>query len=308
MEIGVPETDATILSDPNKPEYLSPPLIRNKLNPKSIAKTRAIFDFPKLLNINMVASIIILSIREIIMIKINSFSSFFVANWKLNGDFKFIDQFLDNLQVPSDNSKCIVICPTSTYLDYIRHKKNNFYVGAQNVSEHEKGAYTGEISCNALSDLNIDFCILGHSERRQLFNETSTDVSLKSSKVIEFKIVPIVCIGETLEEKENGKTNNILSQQLEDSIPVSSNSDNTIIAYEPVWAIGTGLTPTLEEINKTHQFIKNHNTKFENFKVLYGGSVNANNANEIVSLSNVDGALIGGASLNYDDFTKIIKD
>ena len=121
--MGVPETDATILSDPNKPEYLSPPLIRNKLNPKSIAKTKAIFDFPKLLNINIVASIIILSIREIIMIKINNFSSFFIANWKLNGEFKFIDHFIDNLNVPKDNTKCVVICPMSIHLDYISQKK-----------------------------------------------------------------------------------------------------------------------------------------------------------------------------------------
>ena len=306
--MGVPETDATTLSDPNKPEYLSPPLMRNKLNPNSIAKTKAIFDFPKLLNINIVASIIILSIREIIMIKINSFSSFFIANWKLNGDFKFIDQFIDNLKVPKDNSKCIVICPTSIHLDYLRCKKNNFYVGAQNVSEYQDGAFTGEISCNALLDLNIEFCILGHSERRQLFHETNNEVCLKASRVIEHKIIPIVCIGETLEEKENGKTNDVLSKQLEDSIPISSNSYNTIIAYEPVWAIGTGLTPTLEEINTTHEFIKNHNSKFANYKILYGGSVKANNAKEIVSLSNVDGALIGGASLKADDFSKIIEE
>ena len=306
--MGVPETDATTLSDPNKPEYLSPPLMRNKLNPNSIAKTKAIFDFPKLLNINIVASIIILSIREIIMIKINSFSSFFIANWKLNGDFKFIDQFIDNLKVPKDNSQCIVICPTSIHLYYLRSKKNNFYIGAQNVSEHQDGAFTGEISCNALLDLNIEFCILGHSERRQLFHETNNEVCLKASRVIEHKIIPIVCIGETLEEKENGKTNDVLSKQLEDSIPISSNSDNTIIVYEPVWAIGTGLTPTLEEINTTHEFIKNHNSKFANYKILYGGSVKANNAKEIVSLSNVDGALIGGASLKADDFSKIIED
>ena len=306
--MGVPETDASTLSDPNKPEYLSPPLIRNKLNPKSIAKTKAIFDFPKLLNINILASIIILSIREIIMIKINSFSSFFVANWKLNGDFKFIDQFIDNLKTPKENDKCVVICPTSIHLDYLRRKKNNLFVGAQNVSEHKEGAYTGEISCKALSDLNIDFCILGHSERRQLFNETNADVCLKSSRIIEYKIVPIVCIGETLEEKENAKTNDVLSMQLQESIPLSSNSENTIIAYEPVWAIGTGLTPTLDEINKTHEFIKNHNSKFANYKILYGGSVKASNAKEIVSLSNVDGALIGGASLKSDDFSKIIAD
>jgi triosephosphate isomerase (TIM) len=242
------------------------------------------------------------------MIEINNFSSFFVANWKLNGDLQFIDQFIDNIKAPKDNSKCVVICPTAIHLNYLMRKKNNFYVGAQNVSEHEEGAYTGEISCNALSDLSIDFCILGHSERRQLFNETNNDVFLKSSKVIDYKIVPIICIGETLEEKENDKTNDVLSKQLEDSIPISSNSDNTIIAYEPVWAIGTGLTPSLEEINSTHEFIKNHNSKFANYKILYGGSVKANNAKEIVSLLNVDGALIGGASLKFDDFTKIIAD
>ena len=128
------------------------------------------------------------------MIKINSFSSFFVANWKLNGDFKFIEQFIDNLKVPNDNSKCVVICPTSIHLDYLSRKKNNFFVGAQNVSEHEEGAFTGEVSCNALSDLGIEFCILGHSERRQLFNEINNDVCLKVSRVIEYKIVPIVCI------------------------------------------------------------------------------------------------------------------
>ena len=139
-------------------------------------------------------------------------------------------------------------------------------------------------------------------------NETNTDVSLKSSRVIEYKIVPIVCIGETLQEKENGKTNDVLSTQLEESIPLSSSSENTIIAYEPVWAIGTGLTPSLEEINKTHEFIKNHNSKFADYKNLYGGSVKVNNAKEIVSLSNVDGALIGGASLKADDFSKIIED
>jgi triosephosphate isomerase (TIM) len=242
------------------------------------------------------------------MIKISSFSSFFVANWKLNGDFKFIDQFIDNFKVPKDNSKCVVICPTSIHLDYLRRKKNNFYLGAQNLSEHNEGAYTGEISCNALSDLGIDFCILGHSERRQLFKETNTDVCLKSSRAIEYKIFPIVCIGETLEEKEKAETNNVLSRQLEESIPLTSNSENTIIAYEPVWAIGTGLTPTLEEINKTHEFIKNHNSKFANYKILYGGSVKANNAKEIVSLLNVDGALIGGASLKPNDFAKIIAD
>lgn len=242
------------------------------------------------------------------MIKLSKFSTFFVANWKLNGNFKLIDQFVNELKIQNDTSKCVVICPMSIHLDYISRRKDNFYVGAQNVSQFKKGAYTGEISCSSLSDLKIEFCIVGHSERRQIYHESNFEVNSKSLELINNYIVPVVCIGETLEEKNNGKTNDVLVKQLEEGIPNYSNSNNTIIAYEPVWAIGTGLTPTLKEINKTHEFIKNHNAKFSNYKVLYGGSVKANNANEIVSLSNIDGALIGGASLISDEFAKIIED
>jgi triosephosphate isomerase len=305
--MGVEDTEATTLSELKKLEYLEPPLKKNKLTPNRIANTNAIFDFPRLLNINMVASIIIVSIREIIMINLDMFSSFFVANWKLNGNFKFIDQFINELKLPEDKSKCVVICPSSIHLDYTIRKKNNFYVGAQNVSQHKEGAYTGEISCDSLSELKIDFCIVGHSERRQIYNETNTDVRLKSLQLINSNIVPIICIGETLEEKENGKTNDVLVKQLLDGISNFSNSKNTIIAYEPVWAIGTGLIPSLKEIDKTHEFIKTHNSKFNNYKILYGGSVKSNNAKDIVSLSNVDGALVGGASLKSDEFTKIIE-
>ncbi len=242
------------------------------------------------------------------MINLNQFSSFFVANWKLNGDFKFIDQFIGELKIPENTNKCVVICPMSIHLEYTKHKKNNFYLGAQNVSHHDKGAYTGEISCASLSDSEIEFCIVGHSERRQIFKETNVEVNSKSLKLIEYNIVPILCIGETIDQKENNKTNDVLAKQLDNSIPDSSNSNNTIIAYEPVWAIGTGLTPTLQEIDNTHEFIKNHNAKFNNYRVLYGGSVNVNNAKEITSLKNVDGALIGGASLKSQEFTKIIQD
>ena len=308
VEIGVPETDATTLSEFNRFEYLSPPLKKNKLIPKRIANTSAIFDFPRLLNINIVASIIIVSIREIIMINLDNFSSYFVANWKLNGNFEFIDNFIDQLVIPKDKSKCIVICPTSIHLHYMRLKKNNFLLGAQNVSQYENGAYTGEISPISLRELNIDFCIIGHSERRQIFKENNKDVNLKSYQLIKNEIVPIICIGETLEEKEKGKTNDVLVSQLKEGVPETSTSKNTIIAYEPVWAIGTGFTPTLDEINKTHEFIKNHNEKFKNYKILYGGSVKASNAKEITFLQNVDGVLIGGASLKTDEFAKIIKD
>ena len=242
------------------------------------------------------------------MVKLDSFSSIFVANWKLNGDFNFIDQYTDGLKLSDNKSKCVVICPTSIHLGKVSQKNNNFYVGAQNVSQHAEGAYTGEISCNSLLELKVDFCIVGHSERRKIYYESNTDINLKSIQLIKNNIVPIICIGESLEEKENGKTNEVLSKQLSESVPKSSNANNSIIAYEPVWAIGTGLTPSLEEINITHKFIKKHNTRFNNYKVLYGGSVKANNANGIISLKEVDGALVGGASLEYEEFSKIILD
>ena len=242
------------------------------------------------------------------MLKLSNFSSFFVANWKLNGNLQFIDQFITNLSLPNANSKCVVICPTAIHLDYLSKNKNGFYVGAQNVSEHEEGAYTGEISLRSLLETNVNFCIVGHSERRQIFKEKDQDINLKSLTLVENNIIPIICIGETLEQKEKGITNTVLEEQLINSIPSCSTFENTIIAYEPVWAIGTGLTPTLEEIEETHNFIKNCNSKLKNFKILYGGSVKANNSKDISNLLNVDGALIGGASLKSDEFNKIIKD
>ena len=242
------------------------------------------------------------------MIKLDNFSSFFVANWKLNGNFQFIDQFISEISLPQDKSKCVVICPTSIHLDYMTKNKKEFYVGAQNVSQHKDGAFTGEISADSLSDLNVNFCIVGHTERRQFFFEKNEEINYKSENLIKNNIIPIICIGETLEDKEKGITNDILEEQLKKSIPISSNFENSIIAYEPVWAIGTGLTPTNEEINETHSFIRQHNAKFNKFKIIYGGSVKSNNAKEITSLLNVDGALIGGASLKSDEFTKIIQD
>ena len=242
------------------------------------------------------------------MLKLSNFSSFFVANWKLNGNLQFIDQFISNISLPNANSKCVVICPTAIHLDYLSKNKNGFYVGAQNVSEHEEGAYTGEISVRSLIETNVDFCIVGHSERRQIFKEKDQDINLKSERLIANNVIPIICIGETLEQKEKGITNTILKEQLMNSIPSSSTFENTIIAYEPVWAIGTGLTPTIDEIDETHRFIRSHNDKFNKYKILYGGSVKASNAKEITHLANVDGALIGGASLKSEEFTKIIQD
>ena len=136
----------------------------------------------------------------------------------------------------------------------------------------------------------------------------NSDVNSKSIELINNNIVPIICIGETLEEKKSGKTKDVLEKQLYEGVPKSADSKNSIIAYEPVWAIGTGLTPSLEEIATTHEFIKKHNKKFINYKVLYGGSVKANNVRDIISLKDVDGALIGGASLKHEEFSMITKE
>jgi len=242
------------------------------------------------------------------MLKLSNFSSFFVANWKLNGNLQFIDQFISNISLPNANSKCVVICPTAIHLDYLSKNKKGFYVGAQNVSEHEEGAYTGEISVRSLIETNVNFCIVGHSERRQIFKEKDQCINLKSERLIANNVIPIICIGETLEQKEKGITNTVLEEQLMNSIPSSSTFENSIIAYEPVWAIGTGLTPTIDEIDETHRFIRSHNDKFNKYKILYGGSVKSSNAREITDLANVDGALIGGASLKSEEFTKIIQD
>ena len=239
------------------------------------------------------------------MINLDKYSSIFIANWKLNGNFSFLNDYFSKLKVNSNN--CTIICTPSIYLKSLKRNNENLFCGAQDVSSYKEGAYTGELSASMLKDNNIDFCLVGHSERRQYFAETNDNVNIKSSNLIEKNIIPVICIGETLEQKEKNLTEEILSIQIKDSIPKLANHQNTLIAYEPVWAIGTGLTPTLDEINQVHELIKNFDTKFRNFKVLYGGSVKSANSKEINELNHVDGCLIGGASLKVDEFNIIIS-
>ena len=238
------------------------------------------------------------------MINLSNFSSIFIANWKLNGNIEFIEQFYKKLVTNSNN--CTVICSPNIYLNKLKTNNTNLFAGSQDVSVYQEGAYTGEISCGMLVDNNIAFCLVGHSERRQYFNENNNTVNLKSKNLIQANIIPVICIGETLEQKEKNLTNKILKNQIIESIPEVSNFKNTIIAYEPIWAIGTGLTPTLDEINEVHEFIKKIDNRFNQFKVLYGGSVKASNSKDINSLKNVDGCLVGGSSLKVDEFSSII--
>ena len=239
------------------------------------------------------------------MVNLDKYSSIFIANWKLNGNSSFLKDYYEKLKVNSNN--CTVICSPSIYLRSLKRNNINLFSGAQDVSFYKEGAFTGELSASMLKDNNIDFCLVGHSERRQNFAETNDNVNIKSSNLIEESIIPVICIGETLEQKENNLTEEILSKQIKYSVPNSANHLNTLIAYEPVWAIGTGLTPTLDEINQVHQLIKNFDTKFRNFKVLYGGSVKSSNSKEITELSHVNGCLIGGSSLKVDEFNTIIS-
>ena len=239
------------------------------------------------------------------MIKLANFSSIFIANWKLNGNIEFIKEYYQKLIPNSQN--CTVICSPNIYLNLLKSNNKFLFSGAQDVSIYNNGAYTGELSSLMLLDYNINFCLVGHSERRQYFNETNEVIKIKSTNLINESIIPIICIGESLEEKKSDKTKEILKQQIENCIPEISNHENTIIAYEPIWAIGTGLTPSISEIDEVHKYIKNISNKFENYKVIYGGSVKASNSLDINNLENVNGCLIGGSSLKVDEFNRIIS-
>ncbi len=237
------------------------------------------------------------------------------ANWKMNGNLALVDTMtseLNNIKF-SDNVK-VVICPSFVYLSALSAKiaNNNIKLGAQNISEHASGAYTGEISADMLNEMSASYVIIGHSERRSIFGETDTQIALKVKFALANGLTPILCIGESEAERVEEKTDAVLSQQLQpviDEIGIESFKD-VVIAYEPVWAIGTGKTASPEMAQETHQFIrqflaKNNAEIAEGVSLLYGGSVNAANSKELFAQTDIDGGLIGGASLKVDEF-KII--
>lgn len=216
-----------------------------------------------------------------------------VANWKMNGSADLLNQY----QAVFKQSENLIVCPPAVYLS----KATNLVLGAQNIHHHPKGAYTGEISALMLNDIGIKYCIVGHSERRQYFGDTDELVRTKAELCIENSITPIICIGETLEQYKAGKTLEVLEKQLSACLP---RAENFWIAYEPIWAIGTGLTPTKAEILITHAFLRE---KLPPTMLLYGGSVNENNATEILGIPNVDGVLVGGASLDIEKISQVTQ-
>ena len=242
------------------------------------------------------------------MLEINKFNRIIAANWKLNGSFGSVESYLKSMEtIINKEHQCSIICPPFVYLGKFSQVVHQFYIGAQDCSNFKNGPYTGDISADMLKDNNCQFCIVGHSERRQIFNQTNQDVMLKTSNLIAEDINPIVCIGETLDDKKQGKTRDVLRKQLIESLPKNSSNNSVVIAYEPIWAIGSGHIPTLDEINDIHFFIKNDIKGYENYKILYGGSVKSSNSMDIISLDNVDGLLVGGASLDPVEFGKILK-
>lgn len=210
----------------------------------------------------------------------------------------------------------VAVCPPFVYIDAVGQELNSTSVmlGAQNVYFEDKGAFTGEISTQMLKDLKCQWVILGHSERRHVMGEDNATINSKMKAVLKSGLKPILCIGEKLEERDANDTEKVVESQLAGGLEGLSESqlDNLVIAYEPVWAIGTGRTATPDQAQETHKFIRNWlKEKFgpefaEKTRIQYGGSVKPDNAKELMSQTDVDGALVGGASLKAEDFKKII--
>jgi triosephosphate isomerase len=241
------------------------------------------------------------------------------ANWKMNGDIALVDAMVSSLKdVKLLPAVKVIICPSSLHLALLKSKlvetklSNLLKVGAQNVNEHSSGAYTGEISTAMLQDLSVNYVILGHSERRSLYNESSTLIAKKVDASLEAEITPILCIGESEAERAAGKTEAVLISQLKpviEQVGINKFID-VVIAYEPVWAIGTGKTASSAMAQETHQFIRHYLAQQNELvaskvSILYGGSVNAANCKELFAQADIDGGLIGGASLQAEQF-KII--
>ena len=241
------------------------------------------------------------------------------ANWKMNGGTALVNTIVDGLtSVELQSNVDVVICPSFPFLsELVSQSKVNkldkaIYIGAQNVSAHESGAYTGEISTQMLQELSVKFVIIGHSERRSYYKETSSQIAHKLSAVLKAGLTPILCIGESEAERIAGQTESVLASQLQpviDEVGIDNFAD-IVIAYEPVWAIGTGKTASSEMAQETHQFIRNflaqaNESVATKVPLLYGGSVNASNCEELFAQTDIDGGLIGGASLHVEQFKKI---
>lgn len=240
------------------------------------------------------------------------------GNWKMHGNLVQNQKLLEAVLKSTTNMRKseIAVCVPYPYLSAVQAQLANSHIkwGAQTVSEYDKGAYTGEVSTEMLNDFGCKYAIVGHSERRAVFGENSQTVALKYIAAQNAGIVPILCVGETLEQRESQITERVVAEQL-DAVIEKAGAESlmkSVIAYEPVWAIGTGKTATPQQAQDVHEFIRKsiakHNAAIASeITILYGGSVKANNASELFAMQDIDGGLIGGASLVADDFAAICK-
>lgn len=237
------------------------------------------------------------------------------GNWKMNLLPNEALQLMESLAplVKEANSEVIVCVPfTDLFYTLLSAQGTNIHVGAQNMHWKESGAYTGEVSPDMLKCINTEYVIIGHSERRQYFNETDETVNLKVKSALNKGLKPIVCVGETLEQREAGQTVELITNQISKALDGLSaqDLDNVVVAYEPIWAIGTGKTATNDEANDAIKSIRDKiKEKFgtDDITILYGGSCNEKNAKDLFAMSDIDGGLVGGASLKAEEFAKIVN-
>ncbi len=239
------------------------------------------------------------------------------GNWKMN---KTRDEALQFVYAVSeklphiDEVDSVVCAPFPLLRTLCKRQGDNLRVGAQNMHYADNGAYTGEISADMLTTLGVAYVIVGHSERRAMFNETDETVNLKVKKAFEKGLIPILCVGETLEQREKGQEKKVVKAQLEKNLEGLSKNDieHLVIAYEPIWAIGTGKTASAAQAEEMCAYVREvvkdlYGTAADKMRVQYGGSVKVDNIKEILSMPNIDGALVGGASLKADDFVKLVE-
>ena len=240
------------------------------------------------------------------------------GNWKMNYCVNKAEDFVEEIKDRINTDEVdVVLCPNFVSLDRVSEAiyNTNIKLGAQNVYFEDKGAYTGETSVDMLAAVGVKYCIVGHSERRQYFAETNEIVNKKAKKLLQKDISPIVCVGETLEERESSKMFDVVKEQVEkslDGIDKDMIAKKVVIAYEPIWAIGTGKTASAQQANEMCKYIRKvvsdmyDEKTAELVRIQYGGSVKPNNSKEILNMSDIDGALVGGASLT-NDFVAIVN-
>lgn len=241
------------------------------------------------------------------------------GNWKMNNTIAETKALVKDLIPLVKDAKCdVVICTPYTDLAAAVEATagTNIKVGAENVHWAEKGAFTGEISAKMLTELGVEYVIIGHSERRQYFGETDETVNMRVKAALAAGLKPIICVGELLEERESGKTAEVVTRQTKAAFKDIDKDelDNIVIAYEPVWAIGTGKTATAQDANDTIKVIRDTMAELycprcaeERVRIQYGGSMNPKNASELMAMPEIDGGLIGGASLKAEDFSKVVN-